>query len=169
MDERLKNRKWSKTIELTCYRCNKIFLKLKKEYVSQIKRKGIKTKFYCGQECGNKHKIDEFTPFRPYLILAKKNAKDKNLGFDLDALYLKELWNKQKQKCVYSGLEMNLYPSRGEKLYEPKVASLDRIDSKLGYIKGNVQYVCLFMNYAKMAFSDNEIKSLVKEIQSVKL
>lgn len=47
----------------------------------------------------------------------------------------------------------------------PTGASLDRIDSSKGYVKGNVQFVCLSMNYAKNGFSDQQIKDFVDSIR----
>ena len=44
-------------------------------------------------------------------------------------------------------------------------ASLDRIDSNLGYIIGNVQWVCLGINYTKLNYSDSELHFLLKLIK----
>lgn len=45
-------------------------------------------------------------------------------------------------------------------------ASLDRIDSSKGYIKGNVQFVSLPINYMKSTKSDIEIRQFLKQISS---
>ena len=39
----------------------------------------------------------------------------------------------------------------------PNTASLDRIDSSLGYIPGNVQFVSVIANYAKRDFQEEEL------------
>lgn len=45
-------------------------------------------------------------------------------------------------------------------------ASLDRIDSTKGYVKGNVEFVCLAINYAKNNFKKEEMMSLIKDFIS---
>lgn len=45
-------------------------------------------------------------------------------------------------------------------------ASLDRIDSSLGYIRGNVQYVSTPINYMKSTMSDLETKRFLKAISN---
>jgi hypothetical protein len=66
------------------------------------------------------------------------------------------LWKLQNGKCYYSGLEMH-QPIKGKKrnMYS---ASIDRIDNKKGYIKGNVVWCCWFYNQAK---SNLEIKEFI--------
>ena len=44
--------------------------------------------------------------------------------------------------------------------------SLDRIDSAKGYVKGNVQFVCLGINYAKNRWSDTEMKLFIERIRT---
>lgn len=39
----------------------------------------------------------------------------------------------------------------------PYQASLDRIDSSRGYVKGNVEFVCLAVNFAKSTFSKEQM------------
>lgn len=41
--------------------------------------------------------------------------------------------------------------------HSPYQASLDRIDSSKGYIEGNVEFVCLAVNYAKNGFSKEQM------------
>lgn len=46
-------------------------------------------------------------------------------------------------------------------------ASIDRIDSTKGYIKGNVQLVCQWVNSAKNNYTDAEIKSVLARLDPV--
>lgn len=39
----------------------------------------------------------------------------------------------------------------------PRRASLDRIDSSIGYIPGNIRFVSVMANYCKNSFSDQEV------------
>jgi hypothetical protein len=45
------------------------------------------------------------------------------------------------------------------------LASLDRIDSSKGYIEGNIEFVCLAINYAKNGFSKEETQNFIKMIK----
>lgn len=45
----------------------------------------------------------------------------------------------------------------------PKQISIDRIDPKQGYIKGNVQLLCRWVNLAKQNFDNKTIKELLEE------
>jgi hypothetical protein len=49
------------------------------------------------------------------------------------------------------------------KIYE--TASLDRIDNKKGYIKGNVRWVLLGINYMKNRHSDEDLNILINKIK----
>lgn len=74
----------------------------------------------------------------------KGNAKTRGLELAVTAEYVWNLFNKQGGKCALSGVELNL------RTCDDITASLDRIDSKKGYIEGNVQWVHKDVNLAKM-------------------
>lgn len=100
--------------------------------------------------------IDECFPFRPYLKLVKQNAKAKAKECTITVQYRKDLWEKPGGCYPYAGWELDNHSITREwgnyKLH-PRRASLDRIDSSLGYVPGNVQFVSVIANYAKNSFS----------------
>lgn len=70
------------------------------------------------------------------------------------------LWDQQNGKCAISNMPM---------LYEfnnPRSISVDRIDSKLGYIPGNVQLLCRWVNLAKNNFSNEDIMDVLNEFKN---
>lgn len=84
---------------------------------------------------------------------------------ELDVVYLKELWDKQKGLCPYTGIKMLLpQTSSDHSIHSLKKASLDRIDSKKEYVKGNVEFVCCAINLAKNSFTRKEMKEFLSEI-----
>mgnify|MGYP006090001473 CR=1 FL=1 len=99
----------------------------------------------------------------------KANKRRKNqiksleaeVEFDLTLEYLAELWEQQKSLCAITGLKM-VKPDQPRSLLN---GSPDRIDSSKGYIKGNLQWLCTFVNYAKSDFNDKEIKEIFKAIK----
>lgn len=107
--------------------------------------------------------IDEFTPFRYTLRNVKRRFKE----VDIDLCYLRDLWESQKGLCPYTHMELIL-PTNGNIKDIPfeRRASLDRIDSSLGYIKGNVQFVSTPINLMKSEMSDLQTKRFLKTISS---
>ncbi len=105
---------------------------------------------------------DEYTPFR-YTFRCVKRRFEKEMNIDLE--YLKWLWEEQKGICPYSGLKLVLPEDNYTKDQDITTrASLDRIDSSKGYIKGNVQWVSTPINYMKSTMSDSQTKHFLKQI-----
>lgn len=82
-----------------------------------------------------------------------KRAKDAKMINNISIEYGWELFLEQNKKCVYSGVELT-FPTNGK--YASGTASLDRIQSSLGYIKGNVQWVHKDINMMKQSLTDEE-------------
>lgn len=101
---------------------------------------------------------DHYSPFRYYLRIARK----RDPGFDITLPYLKELWKKQGGVCVYSGV--GLRPYEEGKNHPIYTASLDRIDSSIGYCQGNVQFISIAMNWMKAQMSHDEVIKLLRLI-----
>lgn len=110
---------------------------------------------------------DEYSPFKYFITKCKERKKHKGFNYDIDLKYLKELWEKQKGICPYTNIKMILPNSTASHQEEKtlKKASLDRIDSSLGYVKGNVEFVCLFMNFAKNGYKKEEVKEFINELK----
>ena len=90
-----------------------------------------------------------------------RNAAKRKIDFNLTIEYAWDLFLKQEKKCVLS--EEPLCFKRGIKENNLS-ASLDRIDSSKGYIKGNVQWVGKEINYMKRDLSENEFMYICKVI-----
>jgi hypothetical protein len=76
----------------------------------------------------------------------KRGAVVRNLKFTLTKRYLWNLFKKQKFLCKLSGIPLCF----GRKRVTPETtASLDRIDSSKGYVRGNVQWVHKGINKMK--------------------
>lgn len=79
-----------------------------------------------------------------YFNAIKHSAKKRGHSFNITIEYVDKLLIEQNFKCIYSGLELAIV-SRNSKCD----ASLDRIDSKIGYEIGNVQWVHKIVNDMK--------------------
>lgn len=87
----------------------------------------------------------------------KKGAEVRNIEFDLDQQYLDDLYIKQNFKCALTG--ESIYITNKQSGY---TASLDRVDSSKGYIKGNVCWVHKDVNFMKSNLSLDRFYKLSK-------
>ena len=163
-----KNKSKVKMGECTCDNCGVNFEKPLKELVRNNK---LGRKNFCSRTCVGKNNTknfgdkrsdydisrhsgnlrDEFTGLRALL----RRIKSKFHNYDVDLDYLKEVWDKQNV-CVYSGVKLQLPKWRGinNPLY---TASIDRIDSEKGYVRGNIQYISITSNHAKNSMSHEQM------------
>jgi|LauGreDrversion4_2_1035121.scaffolds.fasta_scaffold1039656_1 hypothetical protein len=87
------------------------------------------------------------------LSFAKKyeaSALLRDLSWSLDYEYLADLLIKQDFKCSLTGWDIDAMDSNNN------TASLDRIDSTIGYEEGNVQWVHKMVNMCKQQYSQEE-------------
>ena len=97
-----------------------------------------------------------------YLSDAKRRSKKLNIPFNLNMRFLWKLYLKQNKKCALSGLDINFAGKRNN-ITNGNI-SLDRIDSKKGYIKTNVQWVHKNVNLMKMYMEESVFLCLCKQI-----
>lgn len=89
----------------------------------------------------------------------KENAIKRNILFEVTLEDLWEIYVKQNKKCSYTGIDLIL-DCKDEQSRTPSNASLDRIDSNFGYIKGNIQWVYKPLNRFKGSMSHEEFINL---------
>lgn len=144
----------------SCYRQANIPKEVKKE-------RGIKLQKYCKDNniipCKPK---DEFTPYRVFLKNVRtRNTEDGIYKTEIDEKYLKELWDSQNGICPYTGWKMIKKKSSSDRIpLTIDRASLDRIDSSKGYIKGNLQFICWIAQTAKSTHSGEDLIKFCKAV-----
>lgn len=94
----------------------------------------------------------------------KGNAISRNIAFDIDGKYLNELWELQNHKCALTGLELIMKAKSKKDLAWSNSASLDRKNSSLGYIVGNVRWVHPIINIMKNQFTDEVFLEMCKNV-----
>lgn len=112
-----------------------------KKYPSNIKKKTC--------NCIEKRCYKSLTGL--YWSGLKCGAKSRNLEFSIDIKETYELLEKQNFKCSLSGVDIKLGKNK-----DTKTASLDRIDSKNGYTKDNIQWVHKIVNKIKQNIPEKE-------------
>ncbi len=105
------------------------------------------------------HKRDTKAYLR-YLLGHAKLRKKHEFNITPEDLY--ELWEKQNGLCAYSKKLLNIETNHLQR------ASLDRIDSKIGYVKDNIQLVTYAVNKMKQEFSEGDFLELCFSITDAK-
>jgi hypothetical protein len=117
------------------------------------------------KHCGCQHKAN----WRGIELLSQsfigriiRNAQKRKILFNVTNEYLWQLYQKQNGKCALSGLNIPF----GKSTKDSNDASLDRIDSSVGYIEGNIQWVHKDINKMKMELKQNRFIELCKLISN---
>ena len=141
--------------------CGKIELK-RKDWV--ISGRAISCKSCASKRTAAKYPLPiRRTGFRDlsgthYLAL-KSGAIRRGLAFEVSAEYLHKLWISQDCVCALTGIPIYLKNSlkNNNVDWESNTASPDRIDSSIGYVEGNIQWVHKRINRLKNNFSLEEL------------
>lgn len=83
-----------------------------------------------------------------HLAGLRSSAEERGILYEVTPEYLWELYQKQEGLCALTGQNISI-----DKGGSKKTASLDRIDSKEGYVEGNVQWVHKDLNLMKRSYS----------------
>lgn len=92
--------------------------------------------------------------------VVKKNARLRNIDIDITLDYAWDLYLKQNKKCALSGVDIDF----GKSNYDETTASLDRIDSNIGYCEGNIQWVHKSVNFMKHDLNEGNFLYFCKKI-----
>lgn len=103
-----------------------------------------------------------FRDYKAHLRYILGKARLRKHEFNLVPEDLYKLWDEQNGLCAYSKVPLNNIANHLH------MASLDRIDSKQGYIKGNIQLVCAAVNRMKQDFSEQEFLTFCELITNAK-
>ena len=87
---------------------------------------------------------------------AKRRAKQKNLGYELDPFWVRERID--TGRCEVTNIPFEI------KVGSPWMPSIDRIDSSKGYTKENSRLVVWAFNRARGTFSDDVMLRLARAI-----
>jgi dUTP pyrophosphatase len=166
---KLSSKLHSKKIVTNCKACNKEIY-YKKSHFKQIlnptcstecsaKIRSVMIKGSNNPNAKNLNKLEKY--FYNRCRTLKDRAKVRNMEFDLDYKFLMELYDKQKGKCYYSGLELNINKSSE---VEYNTMSVDRMNTKKGYTKNNIVLCLNSINMFKAHHDLDNIKKVFKAI-----
>ena len=95
--------------------------------------------------------------------LTAKKRNTRTLEHNLTTAYIQDLLEKQNYCCAFTGIKLDHNSGKNSL----RMASIDRIDSKKGYVKNNIQIVLNSMNKAKGESTDKQFHDLMKEIREL--
>lgn len=167
-------------ITLKCEYCSKEFERERGEYNRNLKRG---SKNFCSLSCSisqrnidfptkgfpeslvghSGNRLDKYSPFKKYLGSASRRNKEVNITWE----DLKSKWEEQKGICPFTGWKLILPITSGkwpENSKSLERASLDRIDSSRGYLKGNIQFISPQANYAKSNYTKKEVLEFCRAV-----
>lgn len=91
----------------------------------------------------------------------RNNAKKRNIQVQITIKDITDLYTKQNGQCALTGIPMTFQATErtnnSEHILNKWNISVDRIDSKKGYIKDNIQLVCAIINRMKTTMTVNEL------------
>jgi hypothetical protein len=99
---------------------------------------------------------------KSYWERIRYGAITRGLEFNITIEFGYELFVKQNYKCALTGIEINLGVLGERTGNTSATASLDRINSDLGYTEDNIQWVHKDINYIKMDLPQNYFIHLCK-------
>ncbi len=89
------------------------------------------------------------------------NARSRDIPFKITIQYVWKLFLEQNRRCALTGEPIHMWENGYTKR---STASLDRINNKKGYVKGNVHWVHKCINQIKMAMTLEDFKSWCRKV-----
>jgi hypothetical protein len=99
----------------------------------------------------------------------RDSARKRDLEYSITPEYMWEIFQKQNGRCVYTGYM--LYFRHFDEFNGPQeqTASLDRIDSSLGYVVENVQWIYKNLQFMKSNMNESNFLQLISDIYANKI
>jgi len=121
--------------------CGNICIKTSTNLIFESKSCGC-LKTLCGEKskCWKGYKDISLTYFTSCIY----NAQSRDIEFNVSIEYIWDVFISQDRRCKLSGVPLTFSTKK-----EKHTASLDRIDSTIGYVKGNIQWVHKIINRMK--------------------
>ncbi len=116
-------------------------------------------KHYKNKSEKNKSDLEFYLKNKASHIKSRLKMKKRNLDNNVTGELLIELYKKQNGRCYYSGIEIN----HNQDCSFDSI-SVDRLDSNIGYIEGNVVLCANGINAMKGILSELEFKEVLHKV-----
>lgn len=107
---------------------------------------------------------------KDYFSGVRRKAEKRNYEFSVSIEDLQNQWDLQNGKCAYTGVQLICArASKSTSFVNPyealsNKASLDRIDSTIGYTPGNIEWVSATINSMKTRLSEKVFLEIIANI-----
>mgnify|MGYP001333366704 FL=1 len=148
--------------EKNCNRCNKVkhyslFRKRNNKYGWKDIKSGIRYSYCKDCEAKSMEERCEKNPIPQMLSNSRIGAKNKNVPHNITTKDINDIWPKDN-KCPVLNINFEMgYKNKKTKSYAP---SLDRIEPKKGYVKGNILVICDIVNRLKLDASIEDLRKI---------
>ncbi len=142
-----------------CPNCGEEQDYLRRNYAIQSFLLGKECKKCSNRKTENSHRGFVGSIRSSWLNKCKVGAETRGIHWELVAQDIADLYDKQEGVCALSGL-----PIGWVEVGQNHTASIDRIDSKKGYTKGNIQLVHKNINMMKQSFSQEQFIALCNAV-----
>lgn len=144
-----------RTTQDKLYRKNERAIKRRVDNRAEAKSLGLSTKKFLA----DKHPCNKWNYMAEVI---RRRCKKSGIICDISPSMLKNLYIKQNKICPITGWAM--LERKSGIGYSPLIATVDRIDSNIGYIESNIRLVCFIANNAKYTYSDLELLAFCKAV-----
>lgn len=117
----------------------------------QNSKKQWERKRNADKKCQQKRDANLGVILKKSIVSCRRSDKETNL----DVEFLSALFVEQKGKCALTRVKMEFLSGMGRRANPFKI-SLDKIVPEIGYKKGNVRFVCLWVNNARWFLPDEQ-------------
>lgn len=115
----------------------------------------------CGFKKANENKTHYYNGISvTWFNKFKLSAEARGIEFKITIEYISELYEKQERKCGLTGVDLVF----NKKQARVSNASLDRIDSKKGYVEGNIMIVHKDINMMKQNYELDYFIDMCKKV-----
>ena len=110
-----------------------------------------------------KREVDRRSPIGRCLRDARSRAQLKGWAFDIDAPYLLQVLTEQGGRCYFFGIPLS---TGADHAGSPSRISIDRIDGRRGYVRGNVILTSQAANLGRNVHSVRAFAKFAREIKA---
>jgi hypothetical protein len=114
------------------------------------------------KQCWNTTARSPRHPINVAFSHVRGNAFARGVEFNVTKEFVWDVYLKQQGKCALTGIDLKLVSKFKAGYLGSTTASLDRIDSSIGYVEGNIQWVYKPINLMKWKLSTDEFIRLCR-------
>lgn len=140
-----------------CKQCGSVFIARRKDakYCPTACRKAAQLAYY-----NHRRKTSIKGTLEAVVGGCRSRAKKRGLECNIDNEFILNLFETQKGLCARTKVPLHMSANNTRRNTNPNTVSIDRIDSRKGYTKDNVELVTTIYNTAKNSWSHEDVLAM---------